>query len=98
MRAAAPAEPEGSVFVRSRCSRSSYIEHDGPAEPRIVAGPSELVENGPCATGPIALMNVRGVIDGQAKNLSLNFVLGSTGSENAAMAKFSANLAAKITS
>ena len=32
------------------------------------------------------------------ENLSLNFALGSTGSENAAMAKFSANLAAKITS
>ena len=89
---------EGSAFVRSRCSRSSYIEHDGPAEPRIVAGASELVENGPCATGPIALVIVRGAIDGQATNLSLNFALGSTGSENAAMAKFSANLAAKITS
>ena len=32
------------------------------------------------------------------ESLSLNFALGSTGSENAAMAKFSANLAAKITS
>ena len=81
---------EGSAFVRSRGSRSSYIEHDGPAEPRIVAGASELVENGPCATGPIALVIVRGAIDGQATNLSLNFALGSTGSENAAMAKFSA--------
>ena len=89
---------QGSAFVRSRCSRSSYIEHDGPAEPRIVAGASELVENGPCATGPIALVIVRGAIDGQATNVSLNFALGSTGSENAAMAKFSANLAAKITS
>ena len=89
---------EGSAFVRSRCSRSSYIEHDGPAEPRIVAGASELVENGPCATGPIALVIVRGAIDGQATNLSLNFALGSTGSENAAMAKFSANLAVEITS
>ena len=59
---------------------------------------SELVENGPCATGPIELVIVRGAIDGQATNLSLNFALGSTGSENAAMAKFSANLAAKITS
>ena len=89
---------QGSAFVRSRCSRSSYIEHDGPAEPRIVAGASELVENGPCATGPIALVIVRGAIDGQATNLSLNFALGSTGSENAAMAKFSANLAVEITS
>ena len=89
---------EGSAFVRSRCSRSSYIEHDGPAEPRIVAGASELVENGPCATGPIALVIVRGAIDGQATNLSLNFALGSTGSENAAMAKFSVNLAVEITS
>ena len=66
---------EGSAFVRSRCSRSSYIEHDGPAEPRIVAGASELVENGPCATGPIALVIVRGAIDGQATNLSLNFAI-----------------------
>ena len=32
------------------------------------------------------------------ENLSLNFALGSTGSENAAMAKFSANLAVEITS
>ena len=89
---------QGSAFVRSRCSRSSYIEHDGPAEPRIVAGASELVENGPCATGPIALVIVRGAIDGQATNLSLNFALGSTGSENAAMAKFSVNLAVETTS
>ena len=37
---------QGSAFVRSRCSRSSYIEHNGPAEPRIVAGAAELVENG----------------------------------------------------
>ena len=37
---------QGSAFVRSRCSRSSYIEHNGPADPRIVAGAAELVENG----------------------------------------------------
>ena len=49
---------EGSAFVRSRCSSSSYIEHDGPAEPRIVAGAAELVENGPCATGSIALVRI----------------------------------------
>ena len=41
---------QGSAFVRSRCWRSSYIEHNGPAEPRIVAGAAELVENGPRAT------------------------------------------------
>ena len=100
MRAAAPAERRISVRQVTLFSQLvlSYIEHDGPAEPRIVAGASELVENGPCATGPIALVIVRGAIDGQATNLSLNFALGSTGSENAAMAKFSANLAAKITS
>ena len=62
---------EGSAFVRSRCSRSSYIEHDGPAEPRIVAGASELVENGPCATGPIALVIVRRAGD----KFKLKFVL-----------------------
>ena len=41
---------QGSAFVRSRCWGSSYIEHNGPAEPRIVAGAAELVENGPRAT------------------------------------------------
>ena len=35
-----------SAFVRSRRNGSSYIEHDSPAEQRIVAGAAILVENG----------------------------------------------------
>ena len=38
---------EISAFVRPDCNGSSFIEHDSPAEPKMVAGAVELVENGP---------------------------------------------------
>ena len=38
------------ALVRSRCNGSSSLEHDSPAEPRMVAGAAELVENGRRAT------------------------------------------------
>ena len=41
---------ERSAFVRSRRSGSSTVDQDNPAEPKIVAGAAELVENGPRAT------------------------------------------------
>ena len=45
---------EISAFVRSRRYSSSSLEHDSPADSKIVAGAAILVENGPRATGSIA--------------------------------------------
>ena len=45
---------ERSAFVRSRRYSSSSLEHDSPADSKIVAGAAILVENGPRATGSIA--------------------------------------------
>ena len=45
---------ERSAFVRSRLYSSSSLEHDSPADSKIVAGAAILVENGPRATGSIA--------------------------------------------
>ena len=42
---------ERSAFVRSRRYSSSSLEHDSPADSKIVAGAAILVENGPRATG-----------------------------------------------
>ena len=41
---------ERSAFVRSRRNGSSTVDQDIAAEPKIVAGAAELVENGPRAT------------------------------------------------
>ena len=41
---------ERSAFVRSRRYSSSSLEHDSPADSKIVAGAAILVENGPRAT------------------------------------------------
>ena len=41
---------ERSAFVRSRRNGSSTVDQDNPAEPKIVAGAAELVENGRRAT------------------------------------------------
>ena len=45
---------ERSAFVRSRRYSSSSLEHDSPADSKIVAGAAILVENGPHANGSIA--------------------------------------------
>ena len=45
---------ERSAFGRSRRYSSSSLEHDSPADSKIVAGAAILVENGPRATGSIA--------------------------------------------
>ena len=50
---------ERSAFVRSRRYSSSSLEHDSPADSKIVAGAAILVENGPRATGSILVRIVR---------------------------------------
>ena len=49
---------ERSAFVRSRRYSSSSLEHDSPADSKIVAGAAILVENGPRATGSISASRV----------------------------------------
>ena len=45
---------ERPAFGRNRCCGSSFIEHDGPADPKMSAGSAVLVENGPRVSASMA--------------------------------------------
>ena len=45
---------ERPALGRNRCCGSSFIEHDGPADPKMSAGSAVLVENGPRVSASMA--------------------------------------------
>ena len=42
---------ERPALGRNRCCGSSFIEHDGPADPKMSAGAAVVVEDGPRVSG-----------------------------------------------